>query len=357
MSTSITKTWEALAAKASVEPLAAQFRPRLLPEVSFLTEHGKVTGVRVIEESTDFDSALMAVEPVIGLEGARREQASRLAPWLTGDHTVTEIAAKCDWNRDDCSRAVQELYELAVLTDAAARPAPALSFYRHALALGRRGTVRQLSRSPVVQLLARGQLSKRLVVGYLVEEYHLVASAASHIAPVIAAAPNERLRRMFSDYLSGEYWHCLLLEKGLLAAGLSQEQIAASDPLPGTLAAINLCRDSARTDLLAYAVCLSISEGGDAAAAQSFGKMYDALAHVVAPEVLAPSREHAELDAQDEHDTLGAEPFADELLITAARQNAIRRCVFASIRTQLEQHRQIAEYYGASEGPLAHSYL
>jgi pyrroloquinoline quinone (PQQ) biosynthesis protein C len=204
--------------------------------------------------------------------------------------------------------------------------------------------------------MVRGTLNKRLVVGYLVEEYHLVASAASHISPIITATDNERLRMMFCDYLGGEYWHCLLLKKGLLAAGISEDELAAADPLAGTLAVINLQRHIARTDILAYSACLSINEGGDQRSATAFEQMYDLLTRFVPPEALAPSREHAVLDFEDAHETLGAEPFVEELALGAARQRAIYRAVRARIHTQGEQHREMAAFYGAPDGPLVHSY-
>lgn len=355
MPNTIEKTWEPHAANTPVGPLDFEFRPGLVPGVSFVVDKDSVQAIQIIE-TPRLDPSMMATEAVIPVDGERREKLTRLRAFFDGTHTIREIATACDWNRDDCARFIQELYEQAITRDVAARPVPPLSFYRHIVALGRQETVRALSESPLVECMLSGNLTKRLIVGYLVEEYHLVASASSHISAALTTAPTQRLRMMFSDYLSGEYWHCLLLERGLLAAGLGAEELAASDPLPGTLAVINLMRHSARTDLLAYSACLSVNEGGDARAAVAFSKMYDLLGTLVAPEVLAASREHAELDFEDQHETLGAEPFAEETILGGPRQDAIYRIVMAATRTQLEQHRQIAAFYGIPNGPLAHSY-
>jgi TENA/THI-4/PQQC family len=356
MSNTIGKTWESRVANAPKGPLDLEFRPRLLPEISFLFDGKSLQAVKLIDGPSELDPSLMATDAVIPLEGERRERLEKIHSFLDGTRTINQIATQCDLNRELCSRFIQELYEQGIVEDAAARPAPPLSFYNHAVTLGRRESLRQLSRSPMAQHMLRGTLTKRLVVGYLVEEYHLVSSAASHISPVIAAAPTAHLRMMFSDYLSGEYWHCQLLERGLLAAGLTKEEVAASDPLPGTLAAINLLRNSARTDLLAYSVCLSINEGGDVRAAAAFSQMYDLIGQFVSPEVLAPSREHAELDFEDQHESLGAEAFVDEVTISSQRQDAIYRTVMATAGTLLEQHRQMAAFYGAAEGSLAFSH-
>src|SRR5436190_16882064 len=91
--------------------------------------------------------------------------------------------------------------------------------------------------------------------------YHIVVRASLHIAPTINIAPNERLRMMLCEYLADEYWHGLWLKKGLNAAGLTDEEIERSDPLPCTLAAIDHLRVAASNDLLAYAACISTAEG------------------------------------------------------------------------------------------------
>lgn len=361
MSSSIGKTWEQLAATAPIGPLDPAFRPILVAGVSWVWEGGKLVAIDLVNrpagDSSGLDPNLLAADVTIALDDQRRESLSRIHSLLDGAHTISEIAAASDWNRDECSRFIQGLYEQAVVRDAAARPTPALSFYHHVVTLGRREMLRQLEGSPMVHHMLQGTLNKRLVIGYLVEEYHLVASAASHISPVIATTPNQRLRMMFSDYLSGEYWHCLLLKKGLLAAGITEDELAAADPLAGTLAAINLQRNLARTDVLAYSVCLSINEGGDVRAAAAFSQLYDRIGTFVPPDALAPSREHAELDFQDEHDALGAEAFVEEVALSGARQDAIARAVMARVHTQVEQHREMAAYYSAAEGPLVHSYL
>jgi hypothetical protein len=46
----------------------------------------------------------------------------------------------------------------------------------------------------------------------------------------------------------------------------------------------------------------------------------------------------------------------EELALGAARQHAIYRAVMARIHAQGEQHREMAAFYGAPEGPLVHSY-
>ncbi|WP_394826507.1 iron-containing redox enzyme family protein [Pendulispora albinea] len=349
------KTWEPRAKSARVGSIALGFRPAPVAGVSWVREGAGIAGIRTMDAG-DLDPSLMATEAVVPVEGRNRERLARLQPFLDGTHTVGALAAKLDWNVEECAGLVQGLYELGVLRDMARRPAPALSFYRHMVNIGRRETLHELVGSPLVARMLAGTLTERLVVGYLVEEYHLVASAASHISPMVAGAQTERLRMMFSDYMSGEYWHCLLLKKGLLAAGLTEEQIGAADPLPATLAVINLMRESSRTDPLAYSVWLSVMEGGDDKGAVAFSKMYDQLGTLVPAEVLLPSREHAVLDFEDEHETLGAEPFVDEGDIPGHRQDAIYRYVMASVRTHALQHQQIADFYGTEDGPLAHSY-
>jgi hypothetical protein len=357
MSNQVEKTWESRASSTIVGPIDPLCQPKLAEGVRLAADRGKMQ-LEFADQRSDLDASIMSVDAVIPLDAHDGERLARIRELLDGHHTVEQIATRCDWNREECARYIQWLYERAIVSDAVARPAPALSFYRHIVAHGRRESLRLLGRSPLIDRLLGGDVHKRLIVGYLVEEYHYVCSAASNISPVIAGTHDERLRMMFSDYLSGEYWHGALLKRGLLAAGIGEHDLRASDPLPGTLAVINLTRETARTDLLAYSACLSIAEGGDVKSTSAFTRLYDLVVEsgVVSPDVLTPSREHAELDGEGQHQDLGAEPFAEEILVAGSHQETIYRAVMATAWTQLEQHRQIAAYYGDPDGPLAHSY-
>ncbi len=357
MSSAIGKTWESIVGNTQPGPLDPEFRPAPVAGVSLNKRGNDVVSLQVVpQDAAGLDPNLMATDTAIALDGKDGEAMTRIHALLDGSRTLVQVAREADWNVEDCSSFIQRLYEQGAIPDAAARPAPALSYYHHLVAIGRRALLGALDRSPLVSHMLGGSLTKRLVVGYLTEEYHLVASAASHVGPTISATSSTRLQMMFSDYLSGEYWHCLLLKKGLLAAGVTEAELALADPLPGTLAIINQQRYLAHSDLLAYGACLSINEGGDTRGAEAFGKLYDQLTQFVPAEALAPSREHAEIDFQDDHDALGAEPFAEEVSIGGARQVAIYRAVMARVDAQATQHREMAAYYGTVHGPLVHSY-
>src|SRR5262249_2210497 len=137
--------------------------------------------------------------------------------------------------------------------------------------------------------------SRRLLLGGLVETYHLVGAASSHISPAIARSPTTNLQMMFSEYLAGEYWHGLWLRQGLPAPDISPIDLGRCDPLRGRMAAINCLRWAASTDLLAYSACLAAGElEGGSKTAERVERYFDALVklNLVPEEVIRPFKLH-----------------------------------------------------------------
>ena len=176
----------------------------------------------------------------------------------------------------------------------------------------------------------------RTVIGGLIENYHFVIANAAHVSPAIVSAPTERVRMMWSDYLSDEYWHGVWLRQGLRAAGLSDDDIARADPLPSTLAVINFLTLTSMVDPLAYAICLTAGESlGETKGIAS--RRYDDMAALVGEEIVAPFREHHVVDLDNHHNAVSAELFVEVPPLNRRQQDAIYRAVLQYHQFVIEQ--------------------
>lgn len=339
------RTWTPISASAVIEPLDPRVRLELAGHVRLTREDGAVRKI-------DLGGRIASLDAEDG------QRVAALLGRLDGARTLDEVSRDLGWNLDETIEAAQDLYHLAVLENAGDSPIQALSFFQHVSALGRAVQARigedTYHTGQFLAELMAGRLHRRLVLGYFVEQFHVVMRAALHLSPTINLASDQRLRMMLSEFLGEEYWHGLWLRKGLVAAGLSDAQIDGSDPLPGTLAVVDRLAFTAHTDLLAYSACISTGETGGDADTERARRKYDTLikSGLVPAEAIAPFRDHELADCAAGHASYCPEFYAAAPPIARPHQDSIRRSMLAYLRCLEEQHREIERFYGEREdGP------
>ncbi len=333
--------WQALAPNYEIEPLAAAFRPARTPHVKIKQDKGVVVELDLIGRRARLD----------------KENGKTVAAVLehcNGKHTIAEIAHACGWPVDDAIQVVQELYHQGVLANGGDTQVPAMAFYKHLESVQRARQI-LLADELADVLKAWERPTRRLLVGTLLTDWHLVSAAANHIAPTMASAPSERLRMMFGDYMATEYWHGLALKDGLRAAGLSDADLERADPLPSTLGMINQLRILAASDLLAYSACIAASElGGGSGDQERIKKRYAAYVGngLLTEDVVTPFRNHDLEDASANHLSYTAEAYAESGPLTVRQQNTIRRSVMLYLAALASERRELVRFFGPAEGPL-----
>jgi pyrroloquinoline quinone (PQQ) biosynthesis protein C len=95
--------------------------------------------------------------------------------------------------------------------------------------------------------------SDELIVGYVLENYHYLASATCHIGAAIASSTSAAVRRQLIAHLEDELTHCTMLEKTLLQCG-GVERPSAMRPLPSTVAFVGFLENLGHQDWKAYLV-------------------------------------------------------------------------------------------------------
>jgi hypothetical protein len=338
----VERTWRSLTEETPLEPLDPQSRLSPSPHARFVRENGRLTRL-------DLGGR------VVRLDEADGERIDAFVGRLDGKRTLIAVAEALGWPVDETLDTAQELYLFAAVHHVGDAPVPALTFSHHLDQYVKAVQVRMRESVPSLLDALERAPSRRLLLGGLVETYHLVNAAASHISPAIARSPNTNLQMMFSEYLAGEYWHGLWLRQGLRAADISETDLDRCDPLPGTMAAINCLRWAASNDLLAYSACLAAGElEGGARSAERVEHYFDALVklNLVSEEVIRPFKLHTLEDCGADHHSYASEAFAISPPLTRAQQDQIRRTVLMLQRSVGEQQLQIVRYYGGDGPPF-----
>lgn len=289
---------------------------------------------------------------VIRIEGESAGPAWRVIGLLDGQRTNEDIAREARLDRELVCSVVQDLYLRAILVQASAQPVAAVTFYDHLHSLSGHA-MRRWTPSPLMNHLWNGPVSRRLALGFLLENYHFAAAASSHQSAAVASLPTERLKTVFSEHLSIEYWHHVWLRRGLMAAGLTAADIERAMPVVSMQALINHLRWLAVSDSLSYSACIGVGEGDSlgVGTVQRFWARFGE--HGVLPEeAYGPFRDHALGDCGDDHDQFGREPFTESGPLTAAEQARIRRRLLTFCRLTWAYHREVLDWYGPEEGPL-----
>jgi Iron-containing redox enzyme len=287
----------------------------------------------------------------IELGGDALPYATRFVELADGTRTLDQLAATLGEHSptDEIARVV---FEHGAFLCVSPDPLPALSFHDHAVAVGRALRAAAHARHPV---LSPQRSTPREVLGTLLESLQLVNAAASHIGMAITAASTPRLRAMFAEYLSDEYWHGPWLEEGLIAGGLDPAMLAAASPMPETMALVNYLRWTAHSDILSYAVCLGIAESPAATPGikESQAAAWDALVEhgLIEEPLLRRFREHELVDLEGAHDALSAEPFAELHVVTPEEQKRVLRTVSGFVATMEALAAAIHRFYGDERNP------
>lgn len=336
--------WEALAEAAERRLLDDSAVPAFCDYVSYESQGNAVTSIDVAWKVLRF-----------GSEDGRK--VATLLAQIDGKKNVAQIVQALGNSSGYARTLLRDLYLEGVLCDVNYSPVCGITFHDHIVSFGRARRREMLDR---VKLLpdAGKSPAKALLLGILVESYHFVEAAASHIAPAVVCAPNQRLRIMFSEFLEEEYLHGKTLRDGLV------NDVAAADiekafPLPETLAVINYFRWLSGTDVLSYGVAVGVNECPASTpdfhdkSIQDWKKIRDY--GVVAEKVFAPFRDHELADIEADHGSLSAECFVDVDSLSAAQQRTIRTNLIGLVQAQERAYMAAKEFYGTMDTFSVHT--
>jgi hypothetical protein len=288
---------------------------------------------------------------VLSFSGPAADAVWGVVENIDGLRTIAELATASHQDVDEVGTLIQRLYHAGVIDDASGGDVPARACYEHLCAIYK-FALASWGRSPLLDVFWVGPVSRRLALGFLIEIYHSAAAASNHQGTAVSTAPSARLKAALSEHLASEYWHFAWLRRGLLAAGLTEADLARAAPLPTTLGMINHLCWLAGSDPLAYSACIGVTERNSSALDVSV-RFWDRFSsHAVLEEaVIAPFREHELLDCKENHATFGAEGFSERGPLSRLEMVRVRHRLLAYARLSHEMYRQILEWYGEPTGP------
>lgn len=341
----ITATWRPLADQRRGWSLDPAVAPVLCRLVKLEHDGDEVASVAIGNKRASFGGEL-------------RARMTQLLGLMDGRRTIRDLAAETDEDLDELVDLIGQLYALGAVWNEADCAVPSGAVVSHLDHLAQAFKQELGARIRSVPDALKEHRCRRLVVGYLVEAFHVVSGAAIHISPGVAMAPTHRSRMILSDLLAEEYWHGELLRTGLLKLGFSEQDIARADPLSGTLAFINCLRGAAMTGVLEYAASFLAGEAGsDAlgqeAEAKQVASFYEFLGRdgVIPQEALQPFADHALVDVAHGHQTYATELICEREMVSGQDQSSMRRAMLMYLQTVGERERQLVRFYGAPDGP------
>ncbi len=174
--------------------------------------------------------------------------------------------------------------------------------------------------------------SDALITGYVLENYHYLASAAGHVGAAIASCTSGAVRAKLIAHLEDELTHCYMLERKLIEiAGV--ECPSSTRPLPTTVAFVGFLQNLAHQDWKAYLVVStylqrSLSETRDNGRGSGFYAEVAKRSRIGA-ELLAALRDHDEIDEGLGHDDRPTERLADLLALGPVSADSVRHAAVA----------------------------
>jgi hypothetical protein len=280
--------------------------------------------------------------------GATARRMATVLDRCDGQRTVSEIAAELSAPPEAVAKAVTALYTRGIVADTSARPAPAMAYQQHIVSVGRTLRTRMSEKAD----LLGGQLHRRRLLGSLVETYHFVSAASYHISPAVAQSADPDVRDALSNLFNEEWPHGRGLRRGLLAAGIDEETVRRSMPLPGTQSVINFLRVLAGSDLLSYAVCAAVNESPKTDTAIKKGWDELIALDLLPAKALMPFRGHELEDEESDHGTIAECVFAGRAAVGTAEQRRVRANLISFVEVQAACYREMKEFYDAIDGPV-----
>jgi hypothetical protein len=289
---------------------------------------------------------------------AAADRLRRLAPGLTGQVPLSAMALP----EEDAAllgtlREHGALFDLRVSADSV--PTRQFCDYLYAR-ITRWRTRKPPDLWPWREVISCGEASTRYLQGILTENYHYVRAAAVRQSPLLSHAASAAQFDLVREFVTGEASHERYFLEALTRWGVPAVDVQAAVPLASTAGFIGLQYRLAHKSLLDYLAGSAVLEVDPEVYAHA-GDPYQLWESVygIAPEILAPVRQHIRDDVLGGHASLFRQVADDAApnalpLGTALSVLASARAVFDA--TRLWQ-RDMYEHYQLGGGSPAKAAL
>jgi hypothetical protein len=253
------------------------------------------------------DARITADPPMLVLDGlelpvalAEAGRLRQLAPGFAGRVPLGSMALS-----DEDTALMRRLREQGVLFDlrVSADSVPTGQFCDYLYArITRWRTRKPPGRWPWRDIIACGQASTGYLQGILTENYHYVRAAAIRQSPLLSHAASAAQFDLVREFVTGEASHERYFLQALTRWGVPAADVRAAVPLASTAGFIGLQYRLAHKSLLDYVAVSAVLEVDPEVYARA-GDPYPLWesAYGIAPEILAPVRQHIRDDVLGGH--------------------------------------------------------
>ncbi|KVM83977.1 iron-containing redox enzyme family protein [Burkholderia stagnalis] len=189
-----------------------------------------------------------------------RDAFLRMKRYLDGRHTLEDIAQRSDVSYGSVRTIVGQLGELGLLRRERPAATIAVADFLERVDRSTRMWRAQIGYHRLFGMLERGEASRDLIAGLLLETYHFVRLAPRHVGAAIAHCREQATAELLCGYLADEYAHHGLIAASVEKLGIPREQIRDAHPVIGTLSLVNMLCEVGRASSLGYLCCLKLIE-------------------------------------------------------------------------------------------------
>lgn len=281
--------------------------------------------------------------------GAGNGDGRRLVELLReGGRTREDLEQACPGLNGEVAEVLTALDALGLLTETSLPGASGAVSGRQLYADLRRMADRLYDRvieGRFVQAMTDGSITREQLVGYALEYYHLVKLAPRLVAPALSKEEPGRIPELLQDFLVSELHHDRMLASSLRAVGVTDEQMAAMQPLPSTFALCASLGAYAAQNPLTFKSMLYLFEEASPEFNEAFA---DACRAKGLPEgFVKPILAHARLNDDGHHGDISADLLAEVPAVGPEEQHTVRKHLAIVVETLAVQEDEILAYYGS----------
>lgn len=275
-----------------------------------------------------------------------RNKFLEVKSYFDGRHSINQISSLTGVNENDILQMTLQFQELGILrTEKKSDTIPVNEFISRV----NESCImwqRQVGFHRLFSLLETKNVRKQVFVGFILETYHYVNSAAKHIGTAVTHCQRPGWQKLLTDYFVDEFEHGELYLKSLEKMGLNRDEVISAHPIIGTMSLINMLCEIGRTSSLGYIACTSLFEANKDDFEKAKQKM-EAIgdSYGFSPEILSDVISHMEQDIQMNHISLLSQALEGQSVISSEDAHIAVNCLHDLKHSYDQFHDQILQYY------------
>jgi hypothetical protein len=275
-----------------------------------------------------------------------REEFLTVKRYLDGRHSLGAIATATGVPLRSITEIVEAFSDLGMLRTSEPESAIPIERFLRQIHATTQMWGRQLGYHRLYAGLERTEWRKEVFLGLLIETFHYVHAASSHIACAVAHSRRDAWTRLLGKYFIDEHDHGHLIAETLLKLGIPQRHLYEAQPLIGTTSLIQMLREIGRQNTLGYIACTALFEArreGFTEAQVAFERLAES--YGFGRDTVAPIISHMTGDIEAGHKSLLEEAMAEMSHIAAPEAHYIVNQLH-DLKHGFDQfHDQIIQYY------------